>query len=68
MTTVHVAIYEITDERDPYHWALWLDSPNGNVILQIQDDKGGVGYYVAESHDAAVTLIESILVDNKSET
>ncbi|EFE44699.1 hypothetical protein TRV_00490 [Trichophyton verrucosum HKI 0517] len=49
MTTVAVAIYNPSDERDPCHWALWLKSENGDsTILQVGDDKGGVGYYVEQ--------------------
>ncbi|KAI1856408.1 hypothetical protein JX265_011655 [Neoarthrinium moseri] len=46
-TTVYIAIYQISDKRDPNHWALFLhNSQSGDVILQVSDDKGGVGYYV----------------------
>jgi hypothetical protein len=46
-TTVYIAIYEISDERDPNHWALFLhNSKIGDVILQVSDDKGGIGYFV----------------------
>ena len=49
MTTVRVAIYNASDKRDPLHWALWLSSATkGDVILQVEDDKGGRGYYVAD--------------------
>ena len=53
---VYVAIYGIialpADQQhqlpDPHHWALWVSSPNGeDIILQIEDDKGGRGYFVA---------------------
>ncbi|KAJ5092148.1 hypothetical protein NUU61_007018 [Penicillium alfredii] len=49
MTSVGVAIYHPGDERDPCHWALWLQSVDRHsVILQVGDDKGGRGYYVEE--------------------
>ncbi|KAL2833620.1 hypothetical protein BJY01DRAFT_253377 [Aspergillus pseudoustus] len=49
MTSIGVAIYNPTDDRDPSHWALWLRSADGkSVILQVADDKGGKGYYVAK--------------------
>lgn len=49
MTSVGVAIYNPSDQRDPCHWALWLKSANGqSVILQVGDDKGGRGYYVED--------------------
>lgn len=48
-TTVYIAINEPFDERDPNHWAIFLhDSVKGDVILQVGDDKGGVGYFVEE--------------------
>ncbi len=48
-TTVYIAIYEVSDERDPNHWAIFLhNSRVGDVILQVGDDKGGVGYYVED--------------------
>lgn len=48
-TTVYIAIYRPSDERDPNHWAIFLHNSNlGDVILQVADDKGGVGYYVEE--------------------
>uniref|UniRef100_A0A1Y1LST1 Uncharacterized protein n=1 Tax=Photinus pyralis TaxID=7054 RepID=A0A1Y1LST1_PHOPY len=47
-TIVYVAIYDVYDDRDPNHWAMYLkNSKKGHVILQVNDDKGGVGYYVA---------------------
>jgi hypothetical protein len=48
MTTVHVVIYNPTVDCDPCHWALWLnnDSARESIILQVGDDKGGVGYYI----------------------
>ena len=49
-TTVYVAIYQPSDERDPNHWAIFLhNGREGDVILQVSDDKGGVGYYVEEA-------------------
>lgn len=46
---VTVALYDPIDERDPNHWAIYITSPSkGDAILQIEDDKGGKGYYVAE--------------------
>ncbi|QPH05549.1 hypothetical protein C2857_003410 [Epichloe festucae Fl1] len=46
-TIVYVAIYRVYDDRDPNHWAIYLsNSKKGDVILQVNDDKGGVGYYV----------------------
>lgn len=48
-TSVFVSIYIPSDERDPSHWAIYLkNSTVGDVILQVSDDKGGVGYYVEE--------------------
>ncbi|KAK3311245.1 uncharacterized protein B0T15DRAFT_489865 [Chaetomium strumarium] len=48
-TTVYIAIYDVYDERDPIHWAIFLENPSeGNVILQVSDEKGGRGYYVEE--------------------
>ncbi|KAK4170647.1 hypothetical protein QBC36DRAFT_128141 [Triangularia setosa] len=48
-TTVFIAIYQTFDDRDPNHWAIFLhDSAKGDVILQVSDDKHGVGYYVEE--------------------
>jgi hypothetical protein len=45
--SVHIAVYEVSDERDPNHWAIFLHANRkGSVILQVSDDKGGVGYYV----------------------
>ncbi|EGX92787.1 hypothetical protein CCM_04160 [Cordyceps militaris CM01] len=49
MATVYIAIYEVYDERDPNHWALYILNSNGQrVILQVNDDKTGVGYYVEQ--------------------
>jgi hypothetical protein len=49
MTSVGVAIYNPADERDPCHWALWLQSADRqSVLLQVGDDKGGRGYYLEE--------------------
>ncbi|KAL6923044.1 hypothetical protein ACHAPO_006527 [Fusarium lateritium] len=46
-TTVNVSIYATFDQRDPNHWAIYLENSSaGDVILQVSDDKGGVGYYV----------------------
>ena len=52
-STVYVAIYSIhpqeSDQQwpDPHPWALWLSPSNGDdLILQIGDDVGGLGYYV----------------------
>jgi len=53
MTTISLARYTVLDQRDPNHWALWVESNSedvtvqGDTILQVEDDKGGVGYYVA---------------------
>ena len=48
-TIVYIAIYDVYDERDPNHWAIFLEnSRKGNAILQVGDDKNGVGYYVEE--------------------
>lgn len=47
-TYAFVALYKVYDERDPNHWALWLSGAAGDVILQVEDDKHGVGYYVAK--------------------
>lgn len=45
--TVYVSIYNPTDNRDPCHWAIFLNGGgNNDVILQVSDDKQGVGYYV----------------------
>lgn len=49
MATVYVAIYEVYDERDPNHWAIYILNNDGQrVILQVNDDKTGIGYYVEE--------------------
>ena len=46
-TTVYMAIYNPLDVRDPKHWALYLkNSQKISIILQVSDDKDGVGYYV----------------------
>ncbi|KAJ4293709.1 hypothetical protein N0V88_005217 [Collariella sp. IMI 366227] len=48
-TTAYIAIYRVLDNRDPNHWAIFLNSPtHGDVILQVEDDKHGIGYYVAK--------------------
>ncbi|KAL2160756.1 hypothetical protein VTH06DRAFT_953 [Thermothelomyces fergusii] len=48
-TTVYIAIYDVLDERDPNHWAIFLQNPQkGKVILQVGDDKKDKGYYVEE--------------------
>ncbi|KAK3313308.1 hypothetical protein B0H66DRAFT_577389 [Apodospora peruviana] len=48
-TTVYIAIYKPADDRDPSHWAIFLcNGQLGDVILQVGDDKGGVGYFVDE--------------------
>lgn len=48
-TTVYVAIYYSVDTREPCHWALWLERSDGqSVILQVEDDKNGRGYYVED--------------------
>jgi hypothetical protein len=48
-TRVYIAIYKPSDPRDPSHWAIYLhNSKEGDVILQVSDDKGGVGYFVEE--------------------
>lgn len=45
--TVFVSIYKPTDSRDPCHWAIFLNGKGASdVILQVSDDKHGVGYYV----------------------
>ncbi|RYP04413.1 hypothetical protein DL764_004469 [Monosporascus ibericus] len=44
--TVFLAIYDVYDERDPNHWAIYIDAGKTGVLLQVGDDKGGVGYYV----------------------
>lgn len=50
--TVYISIYNPTDERDPSHWAIFLSGSGSSVILQVGDDKHGVGYYVEEPiHD-----------------
>lgn len=43
-----MALYKVYDERDPNHWAIWLSGASGDVLLQVEDDKHGVGYYVAK--------------------
>jgi len=45
---VHIAIYDVYDERDPNHWAIFIGTGSNGVILQVGDDKGGVGYFVEE--------------------
>lgn len=47
-TTVYISLYHPSDQRDPSHWAIYLQNSKGGVILQVVDDKGGVGYYVDE--------------------
>ena len=54
-SAVYVAICSIhpqeSDQQrpDPHHRALWLSPSNGeDLILQIGDDVGGLGYYVGE--------------------
>lgn len=45
--TVYVSIYKPTDDRDPSHWAIFLNGQGAkDVILQVSDDKHGIGYYV----------------------
>jgi hypothetical protein len=46
--TIYISIYKPTDERDPSHWAIFLSGNDSSVILQVGDDKHGVGYYVEE--------------------
>jgi hypothetical protein len=46
--TIYISIYSPTDERDPNHWAIFLRGNGNSVILQVGDDKHGVGYYVEE--------------------
>ncbi|KAI2626386.1 hypothetical protein GGS21DRAFT_530169 [Xylaria nigripes] len=45
---VTMAIYKVLDERDPNHWAIYFSNGAESVILQIGDDKNGVGYYVED--------------------
>lgn len=46
-TQVHVAIYATYDDRDPNHWAIFLDnSQEGTVILQVADDVAKQRYFV----------------------
>ncbi|OBR02087.1 hypothetical protein CH63R_14388 [Colletotrichum higginsianum IMI 349063] len=45
--TVYIAIYDVLDSRDPNHWAIYLDGER-DVILQVGDDIGGVGYFVEQ--------------------
>ncbi|KAL7272458.1 hypothetical protein RUND412_004725 [Rhizina undulata] len=48
-TKIYVVIYNPTVDQDPSHWALWLLAPdNSSTILEVEDDKHGVGYYVAK--------------------
>ena len=71
-TSVSVAIYDVFDVRDPNHWAIHLDSPKkGHVILQVQDEKKGVGYYVAparygKSPEASGRYLRSYVVGHVS--
>ncbi|KAI0834657.1 hypothetical protein F5Y06DRAFT_278561 [Hypoxylon sp. FL0890] len=44
--TVYISIYKPSDERDPNHWAIYIQNGQEGVILQVADDKGGIGYYV----------------------
>ncbi len=46
-TAVYIAIYRPLDPRDPSHWAIYLDNDRkASVIVQVADDKNGIGYYV----------------------
>ncbi|EFJ28977.1 hypothetical protein SELMODRAFT_410870 [Selaginella moellendorffii] len=63
VTRVFVAIYTTLDERD--HWAIWLQDAQGNpTILQIEDDCGNRGYYVAQPvykrPDRSARLLEAL--------
>lgn len=45
--TVYVSIYNPTDKRDPCHWAIFINGKSTkDVILQVSDDKKGIGYFV----------------------
>ncbi|TDZ24093.1 hypothetical protein Cob_v003501 [Colletotrichum orbiculare MAFF 240422] len=61
---VSIAIYSVLDERDPYHWAIFLDGEK-QAILQVGDDIDGVGYFVEapiydKSPQRSSRLMESI--------
>ncbi|KAI0191788.1 hypothetical protein EV127DRAFT_61446 [Xylaria flabelliformis] len=43
---VNIAVYKVYDKRDPNHWAIHINDGKTAVILQVGDDKGGVGYFV----------------------
>ncbi|KAI0574731.1 hypothetical protein Alg130_09560 [Pyrenophora tritici-repentis] len=46
--TVAVARYAPIDIRGPCHWAIYISGGNlRKVMLQIHDDKGGAGYFIA---------------------
>ncbi|KAI1110831.1 alpha/beta-hydrolase [Nemania sp. NC0429] len=48
-TTLDVAIYHPTDQRDPHHWAINIRSPmSRGTIHQVYDNIGGRGYYVGD--------------------
>lgn len=49
--TVSVAIYKVFDERDPNHWPIYVQgaTDESSVVLQVEGENGGRGYYVADA-------------------
>lgn len=43
--TVYMAIYDPTDQRDPRHWAIYINDPNGRESIQQLLDKFDAGGY-----------------------
>ena len=43
--TVYIALYNPTDNRDPRHWAIYINDPNGRESIQQLIDKKDIGEY-----------------------
>lgn len=69
---VYVARYNSTDQRDPDHWAIYIDEPSGEEsIHQIVDKFENGGYRVASTRydtrpERSTLFKEKVLVGNLS--